>query len=532
MKQIAYKVNKVLSEMSKGQELLLISLLSIAYVFSILLWMETITCGWHLTDDHEFLRMIYYSQTEGRSFWDLCKEFTLRDVSFRFRPLYMPARVFSVFLFRDNLLIYYIMKALEVVASCIVLYYVGRQMSDSKVASLLFSLISLTGYQSVSWWKLGTHEMQGTVLFAISWLTLMWWIKSSKSIWAVISVVSAIPMMLYKESYMALVPFLMLFAIYYDHYVNKTEIVWTNLLETIKKRIGYFISIGCFLLIFTGYFVFVIGFDGYDMSGGDSGGLLSAYWNGISKSLERDLKWYFRFGVLFVAILLTYWEELKKRWQELIIICVFVLPQIVIYGNVGFSGHYLLPLTIAFALFFVLWTWEWKVLAGKRRWLYIFGILLVLASNGRVALREADYFRLRGVGITTALETVKELSLQKEDVKVLSAFENNTEANMTFHYWLLNQGIDNMYYWKEDTESIEIGYNNAQIVRNDMGTYTIEDMDVVVVHNHEDRHWYYDPTFDKSDFIEIPCGTLTLYVRNDAGLEIPKIQIQGLKINF
>lgn len=532
MKQIVSKVNEMLSKMSKGQELLLVSILSIGYVFGILLWMETITCGWHLTDDHEFLRMVYYSQTEGKSFWDLCKEFTLRDVSFRFRPLYMPARVFSVFMFGENLLAYYIMKALEVVASCILLYYVGRQMSDSKVVSFLFSLISLTGYQSVSWWKLGTHEMQGTVLFAISWLTLMWWIKSNKKVWAIVSVVSAIPMMLYKESYMALVPFLMLFAICYDHYINKVELSWATLWGTIKKRSIYLISIGFFLLLFAGYFVFIIGFDGYDMSGGDSDGFLSAYWNGVSKSLEENLKWYFRFGVLFVAILLTYWEDLKKRWQELVVICVFVLPQVVIYGNVGFSGHYLLPLTIAFALFFVLWTWDWKVLSGKRRWLYALGILLVLASNGRVALREADYFRLRGEGITTALETVRDLSLQKEDVKVLSAFENNTEANMTFQYWLLNRGIDNMYYWSEDTKTIDVGYNNAQIVRDDTGTYTIDDMDVVVAHGHDDRHWYYDPTFDKSDFTEIPCGTLILYVRNNAGLEIPQIQIQGLKINF
>ena len=57
-------------------------------------------------------------------------------------------------------------------------------------------------------------------------------------------------------------------------------------------------------------------------------------------------------------------------------------------------------------------------------------------------------------------------------------------------------------------------------------------MDIVITHNREDRHWYYEPTLDLSDFTEIPCGTLTLFVRNNKGLEIPDIQVKALKINF
>lgn len=324
----------------------------------------------------------------------------------------------------------------------------------------------------------------------------------------------------------------MIFVIYFDHYVNQIEFSIQNILKTIKKRWKYLITIGIFFALFAGYFAFVVGLTSYDMSRGDSVGTLQAYWNGLTDSLVQNLKWYFRFSILFIAIMLTYWEDLKKRWIEFVVICVFILPQIAIYGKVGFSGHYLLPLTIAIALFFVLWSWDWNALSGKRRWVYVAGVLLMLLANGRVALREADYFRLRGEGITTALETIQDLSSQKEDIKVLSTFNTNEEANTTFQYWLLNRGIDNMYYWHEDTKTIDSEYDGALIVRDDTGTYTIDDMDIVVSHNQEDRHWCYYPTIDLSEFTEMPCGTLTLYIRSDAGLEVPQIQTQGLKINF
>ena len=532
MKNFAAKIHDRINGMSKIHEFIWVCLLSGGLVFGILLLMGTMTCGWHLTDDHEFLRIMYYSKVEGRSFWDILVEFTSRDLSFRFRPIYMPARVLSCYMFGDNLFLNYLMKALETFISCVLLYYVGQQFVNNKIASFLFATISLVGYQSVAWWKLGTHEMQGVLLLSISWLTLMWWIKKGKRSWEAVSIISAIFMMLYKESFLALVPFIVVFAIYYDFLLNKLEFTSANLWMIIKKRCDYLVIVGLSFACLAGYFVFGIGVSGYDMAGDASEGFFSVYWNGIAGSLENNLKWYLRFGVLFIAILLTYWDDLKKRWKEILLMCIFVFPQIVIYGSVGFSGHYLLPLTIAFSMFFVLETLNWKPLKGKRRAVYLLGILLLLGANGRVALREADYFRLRGEGITTAFETIEELSEENKDIKVLSCFDYNTEANLTLQYWLLNRGIDNVYYWNEDENLIDVSYDDGAIMKKTAETYGIDDMDIVIVHNREDRHWYYEPTLDLSDFTEIPCGTLTLYVRNNTGLEIPNIQIEGLRINF
>lgn len=526
------RMNAKIEGMSKKQELFWVTVLFSCLVFGILLLMGTMTSGWHLTDDHEFLLWIYQSKVEKKSFWEILTAAMHRDMGNRFRPLYMPARVLSCYMFGMNLVAYYVMKALETVASCVLLYYVGRLMKGNKISSFLFAAVSMVGYQSAAWWKLGTHEMQGTLLLAISWVALMLWIRNGRRGWEIVSILSAVLMMLYKESYLVLGPFIMAFAVYYDMLQHGLEVTLKNTGETVKRRWSYLLAIGASFLIFTAYFVFVVGIGGYDMAGSNSGNIIKDFCNGIVGSFENNMKWYFRFGILFVAILLTYWEELKKRWPEMILVLIYLVPQLAVYGRVGFSGHYLLPVSIIISLFFVLWTWNWEPLKGKRRAVYLLGICLLLGAHGRVALREADYFRLRGEGITAAFETIKELSEKEEDIKVLSCFDYNTEANMTIQYWMLDNGIDNMFYWSEDDALISPDYAGTKLHKEDTVQYTIDDMDAVIVHNKDDRHWYYDPSVSLSEFTEIPCGTLTLYIRNNKGYEIPEIHVDGLRIRF
>ena len=79
-------------------------------------------------------------------------------------------------------------------------------------------------------------------------------------------------------------------------------------------------------------------------------------------------------------------------------------------------------------------------------------------------------------------------------------------------YWLHIHGFDDMFYWKEDDASI---YK----VIDDYGGHVeavgeLENIDVVVMYNREDRHWCYEPSLDLSDFTEQKCGTITMYIRN------------------
>ena len=207
------------------------------------------------------------------------------------------------------------------------------------------------------------------------------------------------------------------------------------------------------------------------------------------------------------------------------------MPQFVIFGQTGLGERYILPSSIGFALFFAVIIPKWKPLSGKRRIVYTIGLYLLLAAHGRVALREADYFRYRGESVNTMLETVLELS--ENDTKVLSCLRPNEEGNLTINYWMLVHGYDNVYYWTEEEELInQICDINLKYPEEKWEEQSFADMDIVVLYNQEDRHWCYTPSLDMSDFTEVKCGTLTIYIRKDSGITVPDIKIEGLRINF
>lgn len=539
-KKIGFHLQKTanaIENLDKRREFVLVALLFALLVFGIVLGMGTLTSGYHLVDDHDFLKWVYQMKIEGQSVFEIIQRELHLDLSFRYRPLHVITHILETKLFGINLMYYSFAKALGIMFSCIFLYYCGKLMSANKIYSFLFSAVSMIGYQSAVWWKLGTHEAQATLLFSTGFFCLLKYLAERQKKWAVGSIVLFICMCNMKESYIALAPFIMLYVIYYE-FIRKDKEERFSFKEfwfAIKKNWGYLITLGIVFIVPSIILVFFIGTDGYDGVGMDASVSLASYFVAFSDAFVHDLKWYTRFGILFSLILLTYWEELKKLWKEMILAVAFVLPQFVLYGQSGINERYILPTSIGYCFFFIVVIMKWKPLKAKRRAVYLLGILLLLAANGRGALREADYFRYRGQSVTTMLETVQKMSEENEDVKVLSCFRPNEEGNLTINYWMLVHGIDNVYFWTEDDKVI-----NQVCDANFYYTYSekqreeqkYEDMDIVVMYNKEDRHWCYTPSLDLTEFTELKCGTLTLYVRNNSGIEIPDTTVEGLRINF
>lgn len=529
------KINSKIESIGKKQEFALIVILSAFMVFVITIGIGTLTCGWHLVDDHEFLKMIYQMKFEGKTIFSLMQQWVKGDMVLRYRPLYYPERIIYSALFGVNLIDYALFRSVEIVIANIFLYYCGRFMGAGKVYSFLFAVISLTGYQSVVWWKLGPQEALGTAVFAVGFFCVLKWLRSGRIGWAFGSIASILFVSNYKESYILLIPFVMLYVLYSDIIQKGGQILWKRIWECIKSRLWYYLILGMIFVIFVLIIIFYVGVSSYDGAGLDATIPWETYVEAFKSTLASDLKWFKRFGIIFILILLTYWEELKKMWKELLLVTVFLLPQIIIYGQSGISERYILPSSIGYALFFIILVPQRNILSGKRKALYQFCILLLLLAHTRVAMREADYFRFRGESVTTMLETVKDMTQQKEDIKILSCFRPNEEGNLTINYWLKIHGYDNVYYWTEEDKII-----NQVCDINFIGTYTqeqlqeqpFEDMDVVVMYNQEDRHWCYTPSLELSDFTELKCGTLTFYIRNDSGIALPDTSVNGLKINF
>ena len=65
------KLNEKIEGIGKRWELVLVILLSALMVLGIIIGMGTLTSGYHLVDDHEFLEWIHQMRNEGKSVWEL-----------------------------------------------------------------------------------------------------------------------------------------------------------------------------------------------------------------------------------------------------------------------------------------------------------------------------------------------------------------------------------------------------------------------------------------------------------------------------
>ncbi len=475
-------------------------------VFGVVIGMGTLTSGFHLVDDWEFAKYVDWMTLENKSLWDCMREAVGFDLTLRFRPLYYINRVLAAAVFGINLTAMSVVKAAEIVAAHVALYYCARQMKCNMAYAALFSLTVMVGYQSAVWWKLGPQESYGIMMFALGFYLLLRWIRTDNKWCAYVSVCALFLMSVYKEPFILLLPFVGLYVLYEE--LKGGKVTGTRLIEAIKRRLPYLLSIGAIFAVEIFLIVFVIGTNNYSYVGLDEKVTLDQYIQTWHTAAHANLKWYMRFGFVMMMILLTYWEQSRKLVWELLLTLSIVLPQCVVYSKTSLEERYILPCVFGLAFFFVVVGCNFRPLGGKRKIVYILSLLLMLAAHGRVMLREAHYFAYRGESIRTMLESTLDL-VQGTDKKVLSCFNPNPEGNKTIYYWFRLHDYEEIFYWEEEEKIMERSFGPQWYEQA-----TLEDIDVVVMYNREDRHWCYEPSLDLSDFTEQKCGTITMYVRN------------------
>lgn len=496
-----------LDGLGRKKEAVLVCGFFAALVFGVVLAMGTLTSGFHLVDDWEFAKYMDWMTLEGRSLWECLREAVGYDLTMRFRPLYYINRVFMTAVFGINLTAMSVVKALEIVAALVLLYYCARQMKCNMVYAALFALTVMVGYQSPVWWKLGPQESYDIMMFAVGFFFLLKWLSAGKRRYAFVSLGAFFLMSVYKEPFILLLPFVGLYVLY-DGMKGK-RVTIPQLWETIRQRLPYLLTIGIIFAVEMFLILFVIGTNNYSYVGLDKGVTFDQYVQVWSKAAGSELKWYVRFGVLMGLILLTYWEHAKKLGREILLAAAIILPQCVTYSKTALEERYILPSVLGYAFFFVVVGCRFRPLSGKRRIAYMLCLLLMLAAHGRVMLREAQYFTYRGESVRTMLESTLEL-VQGTDKKVLSCFSPNLEGNRTMYHWFRLHGYDEVFYWEEDEKKINRSFGPREDEQADYA-----DIDVIVMYNEEDRHWCYEPSLDLTDFTERKCGTITMYIRNN-----------------
>ncbi|MBD5477119.1 MAG: hypothetical protein HDR17_14240 [Lachnospiraceae bacterium] len=494
-------------------------------VFGILCATGTLTSGIHMVDDHELLEWSYDMRIEGTSLVMMIEKVVQEDSSIRFRPLYIALRILEAYVFGSDMLVFSIINAIEIIGTMLFLYYCGRVMGAGKLSSVLFALVSLMGYQSVVWWKLGPQESFGCMLFAIGFYFMLKWLYNGRISGGIISLVIFFLMCNYKESFIMLLPFCGLYVIY-SVTENKNKLSeFNDIFIRLKGKYWYIVGLAGIFIYAIIAILLVVGLTSY--GGFDVKESLSVreYLSVLANSFNGDLKWYKWFTLLFIAILLTFWDELKKLWKEWLLLFAFLAPQFALYAQTGIAERYMLPSTIGYAWFFIVVILKWKPLTGKRKMVYAAGLILLILANARGMIIEADYFRYRGESVTRMLETVERLS-DENDIKILSCFRPNEEGNLTVYYWQLLEGHDNVYYWTEASQEINrVCDINIHYDPNDTEVFEIHDLneiDVILMYNQNDRHYCYEPSLDASDFEIFDIGSMTMWIRKGR-ISIPQI---------
>ena len=474
-------------------------------VFGVVLGMGTLTSGFHLVDDWEFAKYVDWMTLEGRSVADCLREAVGYDLTMRFRPLYYINRVLMAAVFGINLTAMSVIKAAEIVAAFVLLYYCARHMRCNMVYAALFSLTVLTGYQSAVWWKLGPQESYDIMMFALGFWLMLKWLRTGSRWYAAASVGAFFLMSIYKEPFILLLPFVGLYVLYEE--MTGKKVTLSALWAAIRRRLPFLMALGLMFAAEMFLIVFVIGTNNYSYVGLDESVTLEQYAQAWALAAHTDLKWYVRFGWLFILLFLTYWEHVKKLGWEILLALSIILPQCVSYSKTAMTERYLLPAVLGFAFFFVIVGCNFRPLSGKRRIVYVLCLFLMLAAHGRVVLREAAYFTYRGESIRTMMDSTLAL-VKGTDKKVLSCFAPNLEGNRTMYYWFRLQGYDEVFYWEEEENRINRSFGPRE---DEQAAF--EEIDVIVMYNREDRHWCYEPSLDLSGFTEKVCGTITMYVR-------------------
>ena len=495
-----------LEKMDRKREALLVWCFFALLVFGVVTVTGTLTSGFHLVDDWEFAQYTDQMTLGHMSLWDCLKEAVGSDLTLRFRPLYYINRVLTAYVFGINLTAMSVLKAAEIVAASVALYYCARQMKCNMLHAALFSLTVMVGYQSAVWWKLGPQESYDIMMFAVGFFFLLKWLSTDKKRYAFASFGALFLMSVYKEPFILLLPFVSLYVLYAQTGAGKTTIA--GLWDAARKRLPYLLAIGILFTVEMILIVFVIGTNNYSYVGLDESVTLDQYVQVWSNAAHGNLKWYVRFGILMGLIFLTYWEQTKKLLWEILLTAAIIVPQCITYSKTALEERYILPWALGFAFFFVIVGCNFRPLSGKRRIAYMLCLLLMLAAHGRVTIREARYFAHRGESVRTMMENTLAL-VAGTDKKVLSCFLPNLEGNRTMYYWFRLHGYDEVFYWSEEEQKIDRSFGPRENERAEFA-----DIDVVVMYNQDDRHWCYEPSLDLSDFTEQKCGTITMYVRN------------------
>ena len=402
-------------------------------IFVFLAMTGTLTSGYHLTDDHEILRIA--DELRSESMVSAAVRWITRDLAMRFRPVFYVHRIMEAKVWGPHLIRWSVWTAILAFATFAFFYLGMRKLDFSVIESLLFVGLALVGPQAGVWWRLGVAETIGIFFLGAAFYFM---ISNEKHhvFYTALFCLSLIFSSWSKESFAVAAPAFVVFKVWYDkdnlHLSTKAALL-KNMLLAVPLA-----------LVLAGllYVVFVTGTNQLGYAGVDRD--VFSIVIGSLKIIKNSLGRYFVMAAVALFFIFYAYRDktaLTSRLAKLIRPAIFtalvVLPNLVLYAKSGMFRRYLLPSTIGMAFFCISLLRIVHRYQDRRLFKFLI-ILLVPVFWGTVGdmLDHARSFAAEGRKTERMLSTVVQNSDEKTNILFVGNPFRDYERSFSLDFYL------------------------------------------------------------------------------------------------
>lgn len=418
----------------------------IALFFFALFWLGififsgSIFSGFHLTDDHEIVRIKNDLKTQNTL--EVAEKWMKNDQlsTHRFRPFYFFHRVLETKAFGTNFTIWSIYTAILAILTSFFLFYFLRLLRFPFLESMLFPLLVLVGPQAAIWWRLGPNETLGIFLLSIALLFLGLSIVAKKyeNVLKVLFVMFAILSSLAKESFLLMLPALILLLPYLSH--EKENLSYK---EALKRNAASMIALAIAFISFLMYVKIFIGTGGTGYAG-VYGFNLKSYVMAFLQLAKNDHASIIAF-IQIVLVFIFIWkrkikneriEILKKALYPTVLFFAILIPQVILYAKSGFFERYLVPAALAYAMAVI---YLFGQIKKDNKVIWVGMILLTLffiVGDARKSLKNAQDFAKEGRNIGNISNIIRLETSQENNFLIVGEPAANTEWADSINYYI------------------------------------------------------------------------------------------------
>jgi len=332
----------------------------ILFWIGLLIFTGNIPSHYHFIDDHQIITL--NKQLNNSGVISVAIKSVKDDHLFRLRPLFSVHYVFLTKLFGMNITAWSVYFAILGVLTSFFLFKFLSILNFTFIQSILFSLLTLTGVQSVIWYQFADAENLGMFFLSLSLLFLAKSIYSGKYIlfYKIFFILSLLLSALCKESFILMIPAVLF--LYLWQYSKKKSL---TILKSVKDNLAVTVIPLLAVISLLFIIVFFIGIDKTGQTGVDN--------KIMSLKFLREFFYTLRYSTYFLIILFgifilidfkisgsekilskDFFLKIVNEFLSItILFFLIIIPQFTLYYKSGMRDRYFLPFIIGFSFFII-----------------------------------------------------------------------------------------------------------------------------------------------------------------------------------